>query len=610
MGEWKEALENGSSLLWSYNKKINIGKADVLNRSDTHLTLVDMNTHGASTSYWQLDGTSLEKADSNYALDLNNVNQSGENQGTYICDLLDLKVSEGTNEKPGKFKKLSADDISAATVRVWNGKAYDYYALKSEDENDGPYYNIEINSGTALGDTSSLKVTESYYLVVNCTKGSGMSNEKMTLASISGTADQIPVRKQQLSGQTDSYIYVLGDFYKDTALAVQTSAKVSGSQIMKAATNDYIDATVSSKVEVAVSAEVQKDVEQYVTSRPIYYQYAIQMVDGSTQPVDIMGNIVVSSVSLKKGDSTIVLQQRSDLNDDGFVVTRSGSVCYITMRTSGRNYMNADISAKIRLEYPDVASLNAQFPLRNTTGGTDTSGVQFKANSAMAYLNDNLGSSSMSQHTDVEHKLYYREDKSEATISYDSYNISQEDGNTSQLGLNGRETNDQSEQITSRAFFDARQIPGFDQISETNGKYPYYFEGTLSLEKKNNDGTYESVDISSYLKDFFAKESAVDTKSSGLGAQNNVFKFRMKLSEKQVNEIYINQILIPIDYKVKTGKELEDINGSQYANYKVTLTGVLKNKDGTELTNKPTDYLVYTNAKVYQKIVDFNDGTK
>ena len=77
-----------------------------------------------------------------------------------------------------------------------------------------------------------------------------------------------------------------------------------------------------------------------------------------------------------------------------------------------------------------------------------------------------------------------------------------------------------------------------------------------------------------------------------------------------MNEIYINQILIPIDYKVKTGAELENVEGSQYANYKVTLTGVLKNKAGTELTNRPTDYLVYTNAKVYQKIVDFNDGTK
>ena len=600
VGEWKDALENGSSLLWSYDKKINIGKADVLNTTDTHLTLVDMNTHGKSPSYWQKDGTSLEKVDTNYVLDLNN-------QETYICDLLNLNVSEN---KDGKFKKVEKDN-STATVRVWNGSAYVYYALKSENDNAGTYYNIEINSGSALGDTGSLKVTESYYLVVNCTKGSGMSNEKMTLASIGGTADQIPVRKQQLSGQTDSYIYVLGDFYKDTALAVKTDAKVSGSQIMKEATNDYIDATVSSKVEVAVSADVQKDVQQYVISRPIYYQYAMQMVDESTQPVDIMGNIVVSSVSLKKGDSTTHLQQRSDLNADGFVVTRSGSVCYITMRTSGSNYMNADISAKIRLEYPDAASLNAQFPLRNTTGSTDTSGVQFKANSAMAYLNDNLGSSSMSQHTDVENRLYYREDTSEATISYDSYNISQEDGNTSQLGLNGRETNDQSEQITSRAFFDARQIPGFDQTSEANEKYPYYFEGTLSLEKKNNNGEYERVNISSYLTDFFAKESEVDTKSSGLGAQGDVFKFRMSLSKKQVNEIYINQILIPIDYKVKTGAGLENVDGSQYANYKVTLTGVLKNKDGKkELTNKPTDYLVYTNAKVYQKIVDFNDGTK
>lgn len=61
-------------------------------------------------------------------------------------------------------------------------------------------------------------------------------------------------------------------------------------------------------------------------------------------------------------------------------------------------------------------------------------------------------------------------------------------------------------------------------------------------------------------------------------------------------------ILVDITYKVKTGEDLVKIGG-QYANYKVTLSATLKNQKTDSLLADTSDYLVYTNAKVYRGIV-------
>ena len=200
-------------------------------------------------------------------------------------------------------------------------------------------------------------------------------------------------------------------------------------------------------------------------------------------------------------------------------------------------------------------------------------------------------------------------------ISYDPYNITSPDGNTSQLGLNGRETNGLDMQIKTRAFF-TTDLPGANQTDPKNAKYPYYLEGTLRLSKKTEESnangigrTYESVQIGSYLSDFaIESDNKADTTGSGLGLQtdndgNQVYKFRISLSEKQVKEIKTSPILININFSVKTGSGLEAVEGSQYANYEVDLSAELKNKNLDSLTNLPSDYLIYTNAKIYLKII-------
>ena len=187
-------------------------------------------------------------------------------------------------------------------------------------------------------------------------------------------------------------------------------------------------------------------------------------------------------------------------------------------------------------------------------------------------------------------------------------------GNTSQLGLNGRETNGQDMQIKTRAFFTAG-LPGANRTDPENAKYPYYLEGTFRLSKKTEQSkengvgkTYESVAIGSYLSDFdISSDNRAVTTGDGLGLQNDngvqVYKFRIPLSENQVKNLQTDPILLNINFKAKTGSGLEEVAGSQYANYKVELSAELTNKKSVSLTNMPSDHLIYTNAKIYLGII-------
>lgn len=254
--------------------------------------------------------------------------------------------------------------------------------------------------------------------------------------------------------------------------------------------------------------------------------------------------------------------------------------------------------------------MNQQFPLRKSD--SENTGVKFKVDAVMTYQRDSLGSSGISASASEE-KLYYQLKEARAKLSYDSYNITSKDGNTSQLGINGRENNDAVMEISSRALLDVTDFSSFNLTDESNSAYPYYLEGELTLAKKTDSGNgtnYQNVAIGKYLSDFVIESAGtkvnVDVTSEGLGLQENntVYKFRIRLTQDQVSKILDTPLLVNIKYEVKTGGNLEAINGGQYANYKVTLSATLKNqKLDNLLIGTPSDYLIYTNAKVYLKIV-------
>ena len=614
VSEWQSMLENGDSLLWNFDKTVKLGKFGTLDRSKIHLTLVDMNTQGAQTSYHQ---STLQELSTTGALSddtLNLAEMAKQGKSPYICDLLPLEATESAT---GGFKRVESTD-SSAVLRIWDNaeNTFIYYAAKSDvDAKDTKYYNVTLN--TTCGTNDILPVKEEYYLVMNCTEGNQttpMLNTTLELNQ-SYSNQQIPTKVTTKTGKTEDFsvVYVLGDFYKLDNVTLESE----GNPEMVSGSNDSIKVTVSSKV----SAAANEDFGKYVYERSIYYQYSLQTVDQNGKPVDMKGAASIPTLKLEKknadGTETHELKQLTDLSgtENGFITQFGENGYIITIKAPGAWYTGATITAEMSFSY-NSTEMNQQFPLR--TSGSENSGVKFKVDAVMAYQQDSLGSSSISASASEE-KLYYQLKEAQAKLSYDSYNITSTDGNTSpdgntsQLGINGRENNDAAMEISSRALLDVTDFSNFNLTDESNSTYPYYLEGELTLAKKTDSGngtSYQNVAIEKYLSEFEIESAGtklnVDVTSEGLGLQENntVYKFRIRLTQDQVSKILDTPLLVNIKYKVKTGEELEVIKGGQYANYKVTLSATLKNqKLDNLLIGTPSDYLIYTNAKVYLKIV-------
>lgn len=597
VSEWQSMLENGDSLLWNFDKTVKLGSFAKLDRSKIHLTLVDMNTQGTQTSYHQ---STLEELSTTGALSddtLNLAEMAKQGKSPYICDLLPLKATESA---AGGFKIVESTD-SSAVLRIWNNteNTFIYYAAKSDaDAKDTKYYNVTLNTTCGLNDI--LPVTEEYYLVMNCTEGNQttpMLNTKLELNK-SYSNQQIPTK---VTGDF-SVVYLLGDFYK----LDNVTLKSEGNQEMVSGSNDSIKVTVKSEVSAAAN---ESEFGNYVNKRSIYYQYSLQTVDQNGKPVDMKGAASIPTLKLEKknadGTETHELKQLTDLSgtENGFITQFGENGYIITIKAPGEWYTGATITAEMSFSY-NSTDMNQQFPLRRNV--SENSGVKFKVDAVMAYQQDSLGSSSISASASEE-KLYYQLKEAQAKLSYDSYNITSRDGNTSQLGINGRENKDAAMKISSRALLDVTDFSNFNLTDESNSTYPYYLEGELTLAKKTdseNGTSYQNVAIGKYLSDFAIESAGTNIEGLGLQESDTVYKFRIRLTQDQVSKILDTPLLVNIKYEVKTGGNLEAINGGQYANYKVTLSATLKNKNLTDLLNvKPSDYLIYTNAKVYLKIV-------
>lgn len=608
VSEWQSMLENGDSLLWNFDKTVKLGSFGTLDRNKIHLTLVDMNTQGTQTSYHQSTLGELSTAGVLTDDTLNLSEMAKQGNSPYICDLLPLEATESAT---GGFKKVESAD-PGAVLRIWNEteNTFIYYAAKSDaDAKDTKYYNVTLNTKCDLNDI--LPVKEEYYLVMNCTEGNAttpMLNTTLELNQ-SYSNQQIPTK---VTGNFN-VVYLLGDFYKLDNVTLKSPP--TQSQEMVSGSNDSIKLTVSSKVSAAAN---ENEFGSYVNERSIYYQYSLQTVNQSGNPVDMKGAASIPTLKLEKknADGTVTtheLKQLTDLSkaENGFITQFGENGYIITIKAPGEWYTGATITAEMTFSY-NSTEMNQQFPVRKS--GTENTGVKFKVDAVMAYQQDSLGSSGISASASEE-KLYYQLKEAQAKLSYDSYNITSPDGNTSQLGINGRENknNDAAMEISSRALLDVTDFSNFNLTDESNSTYPYYLEGELTLAKKTdseNGTSYKDVAIGKYLSDFVIESADtkvnVDVTSEGLGLQENntVYKFRIRLTQEQVNKILDTPLLVNIKYEVKTGGNLEAINGGQYANYKVTLSATLKNKKLEDLLNvKPSDYLIYTNAKVYLKIV-------
>lgn len=578
--EWEKMLNNGDSLLWSFDKKLyligdNAADSGVLT-DDTKLTLVDANnndkTYHSTASDAKFNKTTGE-------LDLTNI--SGFKPVT-MNDVL-LRYASVTAKESSDGTLVEADEATAA-VKTSDGK---YYRPAGEGETGTYKIIVSANSDTPKNANDEMIISESYYLTINIPEtGSSKKVIKNFVNYYSGNKPRklngnIPTNLVQVTNN-DTGAYVIANFFTQlVSVTAHDPEEITAS-------NNFVRATMTSKI--SIDQSLRDTFNGYKSDDFNMYQ-AFKFSMKSFDENDAVANAKIIAGTSVNVDYSILNSSDTELSNakisktetlseakDSYMLMYPDSVYdYINSDTNGSITVKADIS----LTY-GTAGIIDQFPERKD-GDTKT-GIGVNAASYVAYSQNNIENSSISKSGDMPARRYYRKAMTVAQLNYnvaESTVLESKDSPFSQLGINAKDMTTEEMAITANAIYD---LSALSRSTRDSGKKIQY---TMRLYVKDNSGDYKQTnDISKYLSSFTLENA---TSSSGLNGKECVFTTDYN-GEEQNTAV--------TKFTVKTGKAFEE-QGLTYANYRVELTAVLLN-DNNSVVNGTTssDYVVYTNAKI------------
>lgn len=575
--EWEKMLNNGDSLLWSFDKKLyligdNAADSGVLT-DDTKLTLVDANnndkTYHSTASDAKFNKTTGE-------LDLTNI--SGFKPVT-MNDVL-LRYASVTAKESSDGTLVEADEATA-TVKTSDGK---YYRPAGEGETGTYKITVSANSDTPKNDNDEMIISESYYLTITIPEtGSSKKVIKNFVNYYSGNTSR------KLNGNLPTHLvdsntgtYVIANFFKqEVSVDAYDPEEITAS-------NNFVRATMTSKI--SIDQSLRDTFNGYKSDDFNMYQ-AFKFSMKSFDEKDSGANARIIAGTSVNVDYSILNSSDTELSNAKISKTETFSEAkdsYMLMYPdSVYNYINSDtngsitVKADISLTY-GTAGIIDQFPERKD-GDTKT-GIGVNAASYVAYSQNNIENSSISKSGDMPARHYYRKAMTVAQLNYnvaESTVLESKDSPFSQLGINAKDMTTEEMAITANAIYD---LSALSRSTRDSGKKIQY---TMRLYVKDNSGDYKQTnDISKYLSSFTLENA---TSSSGLNGKECVFTTDYN-GEEQNTAV--------TKFTVKTGKAFEE-QGLTYANYRVELTAVLLN-DNNSVVNGTTssDYVVYTNAKI------------
>lgn len=579
--EWEKMLNNGDSLLWSFDKKLyligdNATDSGVLT-DDTKLTLVDANnndkTYHSTASDAKFNKTTGE-------LDLTNI--SGFKPVT-MNDVL-LRYASVTAKESSDGTLVEATGEATATVKTSDGK---YYRPAGEAETGTYKITVSANIDTPKNDNDEMIISENYYLTINIPeKGSSKKVIKNFVNYCSGNQSRklngnIPTNLVQVTNN-DTGAYVIANFFTQlVSVTAHDPEEITAS-------NNFVHATMTSKI--SIDPSLRDTFNGYKSDDFNMYQafkFSMKNFDendaGANAKIIAGTSVNVDYSILNSSDtelSNAKISKTETLSEakDSYMLMYPDSVYdYINSDTNGSITVKADIS----LTY-GTAGIIDQFPERKD-GDTKT-GIGVNAASYVAYSQNNIENSSISASGVMPARRYYRKAMTVAQLNYnvaESTVLESKDSPFSQLGINAKDMTTEEMAITANAIYD---LSALSRSTKDSGKKIQY---TMRLYVKDNSGDYKQTnDISKYLSSFTLENAA---SSSGLNGKECVFTTDYN-GEEQNTAV--------TKFTVKTGKAFEE-QGLTYANYRVELTAVLLN-DNNSVVNGTTssDYVVYTNAKI------------
>lgn len=579
--EWEKMLNNGDSLLWSFDKKLYLigdsaTDSGVLT-DDTKLTLVDANnndkTYHSTASDAKFNKTTGE-------LDLTNI--SGFKPVT-MNDVL-LRYASVTAKESSDGTLVEAADEATATVKTSDGK---YYRPAGEAEIGTYKIIVSANSDTQKNDNDEMIISENYYLTINIPEtGSTKKVIKNFVNYYSGNQPRklngnLPTNLVQVTNN-DTGAYVIANFF------TQLVSVVAHDPEEITASNNFVRATMTSRI--SIDQSLRDTFNGYKSDDFNMYQafkFSMKNFDendaGANAKIIAGTSVNVDYSILNSSDtelSNAKISKTETLSEakDSYMLMYPDSVYdYINNDTNGSITVKADIS----LTY-GTAGIIDQFPERKD-GDTKT-GIGVNAASYVAYSQNNIENSSISESGDMPAIRYYRKAMTVAQFNYnvaESTVLESKDSPFSQLGINAKDMTTGEMAITANAIYD---LSALSQSTRNSGEKIQY---TMKLYVKDNSGDYKQTnDISKYLSSFTLENA---TSSSGLNGKEYVFTTEYN-GEEQNTAV--------TKFTVKTGKAFEE-QGLTYANYRVELTAVLLDEKGEKVNGTTSsDYVVYTNAKI------------
>ena len=584
--DWKSMLDNGENLLWYYDKTLdlayNSSAADLLPKR-TQLILVDRQTK----QYYTYTITGEEEV---HSFNLSVMKKPDGQTGfapVYICDLLGLKAEPVANPQVSETYYVVEEDVAKATVRV--GTTYYRKAVDSDEDVDK--YSITVTN-------ASVAHSEGYYLTIQVpkTENRNIVNNCLNYASFSRKPGTLPaVIKSSAASSGSNYVVSKG---VEQTFTVSTTRVHNGSEVTDTVmeNGDSIKITLSSKLQLTEEGK-----QQFANLGPaeVHHQFDISLKKylKNIGNIDIIGTEEVKYTYTLSGNGLNQSETGSISNaaaQDTLTLHYGSSELKRALEKATTDATAITVTAVITLTYAGAD----HFPVRNTADNSDSSGIAVVGVSRIANTESQLPITG-NKESKEDGKRYYITNPSKAILTYNAIDETNIGDTTQQLGVNPLDSaNNQSDTIYTRADYDYSNVDA--AVLKTAVKIRYRME----LFQKNETGIYDESSplvIGDYL--WNTKKGGSDLLLINSGP--NAYQWEDMFTSNDAKHQSAKFSFAPL-----TGDEFEKKNHS-YANYRVRLTAVLLDKDGKELDGtKASDYIIYTNARIYQELLNELQNTE
>ena len=617
---WKTYLQGGGSMK-SPNKTLLFGGDGERGTlpAGTQLTLVDTANNNKEYHYTVGPDGAASVALTDFAYsDGSDVKHYYEEQ--WLSELMGVKASDPTAS--GAWVKTKADDPNVG-ARIKTTTGYDYFRpWVSGDTGD--------RFDLALGSSSEPHPSESFFLVVRVPQGSAATVNGYTGTSLSsGVNTRINYVKRSNEGETDSHdntasTYSVASGYNQTLVDNRQNADgTEGTQVMSVDTTNFFTMDVTDIVDCGKN--------EYNSSDTLYYQlnsslasyngsgltgasgypsgtsgtYSFYVKVGDTfytpsKSTDSAGNVKWTWTATGKGEAAVSGKSWSADGGDMQLVLSDSEGTPIDLsgiREIARGATNAtgvkpsfSIQLKASLQMSGPACQNAIAASEDASAYTKPTYRSFLSPHA-----DTLSTSTMAK--DNEGKMrYYRKGGGASTIALTATK-------KTQLGINVDDLGTADGTIALAATYDLSKLSGAEEKLSKAENATF----TLTLQKRNDKGGYDSVPIADYLSVRQCTQLGMD--NVGVSDDRNSIVFTDAASNSVLATRDGSSPILRLGFVVKVNTDVE-LAQHFYANYRLVMTAHLSgsgvddtpvNASGSIAGYANSHYVTYTLTRVHME---------